>query len=668
MIRQTLRDLPVGLVETYERILLKISKCPLPKQKIALRAFRWTLCSRRPMKAGELQEAVAFDSSDKSWDRDKIPDENLMIETCRGLLVRDKEDRIVRFAHHTVQQYLLSVPKIRTREVSPLLVSSRSEATAYVGQVCVTYLCFMDFESQVAIRTPNVHLESLGVLKPGGVSRITTVLGLRESLLEVPYRLLGGKSDTAPLDIDYSQYLTTESRKPPQTASSLGGKYRLLDYIVEYWMDHTQELEPALDAKLRHLVMHKTLSFEFRPWGLNQHFGLYGCVSCPKTTRTKDLPFMSLFHYAAHVGHWSLMEGLVAEYCQHELPSDETLLIACRQGQGRIVQNLMRQIGYDISDGRAVNIAAAAGHAGVLKHLLGFSNRAAVGGKMNPSYNVTANASSLLNVAVTSGQEELVDIIFDNCHMSDPEHCDDSVYINKTDEHTGRTIFLTAVLCGNENIVRSLLVRGAKIRIHGNSALHVAAEYGHQGILRRLLEHCDSDDDGGTHDIENEDMREGTYAQTLLRMFDAEEDTPLHKAARNGHSATVKLILEHKPPIETRTRKKQMDGTDWMFTALHLAAKGGHLAVLRILVAGGASIEATTSGRYWTALHFAVAEGHATVVDWLLRNGANPDTEARDGTKPLELAVSRAHEGIVRALMLALTVRAGASTVPRRHV
>ena len=184
MIREILQDLPVGLAQTYERILIKISNGPLPKQEIALRAFRWTVCSRRPMKADELQEAVAFDSSDMSWDRDKIPDENLMIETCRGLLVRDKGNRTVRFAHHTVQQYLLSAPAVRDH----FLVSPRSEAEAFVGQVCVAYLCFSDFETQVALRTPNPRIESLSVLKSGGPVRIPAVLGISKSLLDIPYR------------------------------------------------------------------------------------------------------------------------------------------------------------------------------------------------------------------------------------------------------------------------------------------------------------------------------------------------------------------------------------------------------------------------------------------------------------------------------------------------
>ena len=268
MIRQTLRDLPKGLVQTYERILLKISKVPLPRQEIALRAFKWMVCSRRPMRAEELQEAVAFDGSDHSWDRDKIPDKDLMIETCRGLLVRDKEDGAVRFAHYTVQQYLLSAPAIGTR----FRIPPRAEAETFVGEVCVTYLSFSDFETQVALRTPNVQFEHLGVLKVGGPVSIPTVLGIGKWLLDIPYRLLGGKSRTAPLDIDYNKCLTSNRQKQPQAPSTLAEKYRLLEYVVAYWIEHTQVLEPALNAKLRRLVMHKTLSFEFRPWGLNQHF------------------------------------------------------------------------------------------------------------------------------------------------------------------------------------------------------------------------------------------------------------------------------------------------------------------------------------------------------------------------------------------------------------
>lgn len=661
MIRQTLRDLPAGLVQTYQRILLKISKSSLSKREIALRVFRWTICSRRPMKAQELQEAVAIESSDKYWDRDKIPDENLMIETCRGLLVRDEGDGTVRFAHHTVQQYLLSAPVIRTPEGPGFTLSSRSEAEAFVGQVCVTYLCFCDFETQITLRTPKVHLEAPSMLIIGGPVRIPTVLGIGKSLLEISYRILGGKSATAPLNIDYSRYLTPNTRTPPQVPSGLMEKYRLLEYIVEYWMDHTRGLGPALDAKLRHLVMHKTLSFEFRSWGLNQHFGPYGCASCPDITKAKELPFMSLFHYAAQVGHWNLMESLVTEYCQHELPLGETLLIACRQGRDLIVQNLMRRINFDISDGRAVNVAAAAGHANVLKYFMDLSENNAEDGRKPSSYNFIANAPSLLDLAATNGHEEVVDIIFAYCRRRDSEGCE-YAYINEKSELSGRTAFFSAVMSGHENIVHNLLVRGAQIMAHGTTAIHFAAEYGHEEILRMLLEIAvtdfDGDDNAETSDTDVfSDGTEVTYSERLLHSFDSEGDTPLHKAANNGHSAIVGLMLENPHLV---TARKVHTKTGWRFmgiehmnsdgyTALHLAARGGHLDALKILRDNGATI-ARTCDRGWTALHLAADGGHEAVVHWLLQNGARLYANAHAGPNALRLAVSGGHDGVVRAL------------------
>ena len=559
MVRQTLRDLPVGLVQTYERILLKISKSPLAKREFALRVFRWTVCSRRPMKAEELQEAVAFESSDRYWDSDKIPDENLMIETCRGLLVRDEEDRTVRFAHHTVQQYLLSAPTVRPPEGLAFSITPRPEAETFVGQVCVTYLCFSDFETQIALRTPNVKIEPVGVLKEGGLVRMPAALGIGKLLTEIPYRLLGGKPTAAPLNIDYSAHLGSKTQKPPPVHSSLRQKYRLLEYIIEHWMDHTRELNPALDARFRNLVLHKTLSFEFRPWGPNRHFGPHGCASCHDHVKSEELPYMSLFHYSAQVGHWNLMESLVADYCQHEVPLNETLLIASRHGQELIVQNLMQRFKFDISDGRAVYVAVAAGHTEVVRCFLIFSER------------------------------------------------------------------------------------WAEINFH--ESIHNAAEHGRLKILRIL----------NTNRIGLKDRARQGFLLRSLCSLDTEGDSPLHKAARNGHSAVVELILEHfsepdprNPSLERSVDSANSEG----FTALHLAARGGHLKVIRDLSNHWAVLDRERrADDEWTALHFAAAEGHKAVVEFLLQKGANDYVKAKDGTMPIQLAIKGGHVGAARALL-----------------
>lgn len=80
MIRETLRNLPDGLAATYERILMKIGQNPM-KSNVARKIFIWTICAQRPMRIDEVREAVAFEPSDKFWDIDKIPDDDLMIES-----------------------------------------------------------------------------------------------------------------------------------------------------------------------------------------------------------------------------------------------------------------------------------------------------------------------------------------------------------------------------------------------------------------------------------------------------------------------------------------------------------------------------------------------------------------------------------------------------------
>ena len=661
MIRQILQDLPDGLVQTYERILLKISNSSLAKQELALRMFSWTICTRRPMETEELQEAVAFVVSDKSWDEEKIPDANLMIETCRGLLVRDQEDGTVRFAHHTVQQYLLTAPSIKSRQhlpIPPFRVLPRSEAEVFVGQVCVTYLCFTDFETQIARRTSSVKHEPLNINKVGGPVRIPTALGVGKAVMNIPYRLFGGKPTQIPLNIDYSTYLTPITRPRSQVPSELLKRYRLLDYIVGYWVEHTKELE--LNEKFRNLVLHKTLSFEFRPWGLNQHFGSYGCASCPDPSKAGKLPFTSLFHYAAQVGHWSLMEPFVADYCQHEVPIYETLLIACSQGQDGIVRKLTDMIDFDLSDGHAVNAAVVAGHAKVLQSLSELIRNPLLLHRKSSLYDFAKNVLSLLILAATNGHGEVME-----CILAFPEsivaESQEFQILDLKDERTGWTALFAAVVNGHEHIIRNLLAKGAKIEAHGTTAIHLAAEYGHQNVLRMLLERAAEVpkpdkygyiDPAGTIEISNGDGTTSSPHLIALWSFDSETELPIHKAARNGHSAVVEMLYALWVPSGPAIPLGPLDSKNGDgYTPANLAARGGHINVLKILIEHGAQLNIETHNLGWTALHSAAGMGYEAVVQLLLENGADLEIRTKDGSTALELAVRRDHDKVIRACL-----------------
>ena len=78
-IRETLKNLPDGLIETYQRIVTKIAQ-KRSTADIVRRIFVWVACAQRPMRIEEIKEAAAFDLSDKFWDIARVPDEDLMIE------------------------------------------------------------------------------------------------------------------------------------------------------------------------------------------------------------------------------------------------------------------------------------------------------------------------------------------------------------------------------------------------------------------------------------------------------------------------------------------------------------------------------------------------------------------------------------------------------------
>ncbi|KAL9037937.1 MAG: hypothetical protein Q9180_003437, partial [Flavoplaca navasiana] len=79
LIRQTLLNLPNGLIETYGRILNKIWRDKI-KRFMVQRVFMWIRSARRPLAIEELREAAGFEPGQKSWDADVLPDADLMIE------------------------------------------------------------------------------------------------------------------------------------------------------------------------------------------------------------------------------------------------------------------------------------------------------------------------------------------------------------------------------------------------------------------------------------------------------------------------------------------------------------------------------------------------------------------------------------------------------------
>lgn len=239
LIGEILRDLPEGLAGTYRRILLKLQKSAW-KTKIAAKAFRWIACAQRPLQIDELKEAIKYENSDKSWrDATSMGDEEL-VRSFGALVCLNVEDQTIRFVHHTVLQFLFT-----TEEISPIFHFSQAQAHSFVGEMCVVYLGFSDFETSLTHRPPERKIRDAAVLQPGAMSTIPTVLGIGRSFFRAAYRYYGGKQGTTGPTIDHDKLFSTQHKsvKPIEPVSSvLARKYRLLDYVVTYWDYHTKWL------------------------------------------------------------------------------------------------------------------------------------------------------------------------------------------------------------------------------------------------------------------------------------------------------------------------------------------------------------------------------------------------------------------------------------------
>lgn len=190
----------------------------------------------------ELREGLSVTPGDDTMDAKKfITDIQRTISSCGSLLEVDEESLTVHFVHPSARQHLSYPDTAPTSDVSVRFTNV--EANCLMGGICLTYLNWGVFESQLTSRyTPwqisgsdAVSASVKSPLRSASISGKVAQMYLRRT------RRISSSTNTS---FDFKGALmeaySGKDKKQPV------GEFFFLSYAVEYWIEHCRNLNDSM--------------------------------------------------------------------------------------------------------------------------------------------------------------------------------------------------------------------------------------------------------------------------------------------------------------------------------------------------------------------------------------------------------------------------------------
>src|SRR5579862_632469 len=130
-VRAALKHLPKELNDMYDKAMGRIIQqnqegFELAKQVLSLISYAF-----RPLTITEIQHALAILPDSISLDEEALPESDLLVSLCAGLVTIDQESNIIRFVHYTAHEYF-----------NRTCMRYFPDAQTTIAKACLTYMSF----------------------------------------------------------------------------------------------------------------------------------------------------------------------------------------------------------------------------------------------------------------------------------------------------------------------------------------------------------------------------------------------------------------------------------------------------------------------------------------------------------------------------------------------